>query len=49
LIVCIGPITADAARQESLQVGLIADEYTTEGLVNALNKYYINEIKRDLT
>ena len=47
LIVCIGPITAAAARQEGLQVGLIAAEYTTEGLVNTLNKHFAREIKRD--
>lgn len=33
---CIGPITAATAREEGLPVDLIAQEYTTEGLVQAL-------------
>lgn len=33
---CIGPITADAAREEGLPVALVAEEYTIEGLVKGL-------------
>lgn len=35
-IACIGPITGSAAREEGLEVNLIAEKYTTEGLVSAL-------------
>ncbi len=35
-VACIGPITAQAARAHGLQVDVIAREYTTEGLVEAL-------------
>ncbi len=35
-IACIGPRTAQAARQAGLQVDLIAGDYTTTGLVQAL-------------
>ncbi len=36
LIACIGPITASAASDEKLEVGLIAEEFTTSGLAKAL-------------
>jgi uroporphyrinogen III methyltransferase / synthase len=36
-IACIGPITEQAARDEGFEVNLIAEKYTTEGLVNALS------------
>jgi len=35
-IACIGPITEDAAREEGFHVDLVAEKYTTEGLVSAL-------------
>lgn len=35
-IACIGPITDKAARAEGFTVDLVAEQYTTEGLVNAL-------------
>ena len=35
-IACIGPKTAQAALQAGLQVDLVASEYTTEGLVQAI-------------
>jgi uroporphyrinogen III methyltransferase/synthase len=35
-IACIGPITEKAAKEEGFKVDLVAKEYTTEGLVNAL-------------
>lgn len=35
-IACIGPITKSAANEEGFHVDLVAEEYTTEGLVNAL-------------
>ncbi|MHB9111729.1 MAG: uroporphyrinogen-III C-methyltransferase [Thermoleophilia bacterium] len=35
-IACIGPVTADTARDLGLRVDLVADEYTIPGLVRAL-------------
>jgi uroporphyrinogen III methyltransferase / synthase len=35
-VVCIGPVTADAAREAGLAVAAVADTYTTEGLSEAL-------------
>lgn len=39
LIACIGPVTAESARRLGMKVGLVAQEYTVEGLVNALLRY----------
>lgn len=39
LIACIGPITAGTAQEEGLHVDVVADEYTTEGLLRALRGY----------
>jgi uroporphyrinogen III methyltransferase/synthase len=36
LIACIGPITAQAARDEGFRNIVIAKEYTTKGLIEAL-------------
>lgn len=36
VVACIGPITADTARQEGLRVDVVAEEYTTAGLLAAL-------------
>ncbi len=38
-IACIGPITADTARELGLRVDVVAREYTVEGLVAALVEY----------
>ena len=35
-IACIGPITERAATEEGFEVALVAKEYTTDGLINAL-------------
>jgi uroporphyrinogen III methyltransferase/synthase len=35
-IACIGPITAQTARELGLRVDIIAQEYTTRGLVDAI-------------
>jgi uroporphyrinogen III methyltransferase/synthase len=35
-IACIGPVTADTARELGLKVDIVADEYTIPGLVEAL-------------
>jgi len=39
-IACIGPITAQAAREVGLPVDVLAREYTTDGLVAALIEYF---------
>lgn len=36
-VACIGPITANTARELSLQVGLEASEFTIEGLIKAIS------------
>ena len=37
VVVCIGPVTADAARAHGLTVDAVADEHTIDGLVRALS------------
>ncbi len=39
-IACIGPITAQAAREAGLPVTVMATEYTMDGLVAALAQYF---------
>lgn len=39
-VICIGPVTAETARDMGLRVDAIATEYTTDGLVNALVTHY---------
>ena len=39
-IACIGPITADTAKELGFDVHLVADTYTIPGLVDALIDYY---------
>jgi len=43
-IACIGPITERAAQEEGFQIDLVAEQYTTEGLVNALWKAESQEV-----
>lgn len=40
VIACIGPITAQTARELNLSVHIIASTYTTNGLVDALLNYF---------
>ena len=42
-IVCIGPITADTARELGLRVDVVATDYTMDGLVAALVSYFAHE------
>ena len=37
-IACIGPITADTVEKSEMQVSIIAEEYTIDGLVKALGE-----------
>lgn len=39
-VACIGPITADTARELGVKVDVMAKEYTIEGLVKAILAYY---------
>ena len=41
VIVCIGPKTAQAAREVGLPVGLVADEATSEGIIDALTSHFV--------
>jgi uroporphyrinogen III methyltransferase/synthase len=36
-IACIGPITERAARDEGFEVNVVAEQYTTEGLISAIS------------
>lgn len=40
LLVCIGPRTADAARDAGLPIGLVADEASAEGIIQALMSHF---------
>ena len=44
---CIGPVTAEAARDEGIPVALVAAVYTTEGLIDALVRYFNKENEND--
>jgi uroporphyrinogen-III synthase len=39
-IACIGPITAQRAAEKGLDVTIVPDTYTIEGLFDAVVKYY---------
>lgn len=39
-VACIGPITADTARELGFDVALTPEEYTIDGLCNAIEKHY---------
>jgi uroporphyrinogen III methyltransferase / synthase len=43
-IACIGPITDRAAQEEGFRVDVVAEQYTTEGLVRALLKAQSQEV-----
>lgn len=38
-VACIGPVTAETARKRGIRVDVVADEYTVEGLLDALGKF----------
>ena len=40
VLACIGPITAQTARDRGLTVDIVAEKYTTDGLVRALVHHY---------
>ncbi|MEO6835342.1 MAG: uroporphyrinogen-III C-methyltransferase [Candidatus Tumulicola sp.] len=39
-VACIGPIAAEAAREAGLRVDVVADAYTTDGLIDALEAHF---------
>jgi uroporphyrinogen III methyltransferase / synthase len=39
-IACIGPVTAETARERGLRVDVTAEKYTMAGLLDALERYY---------
>ena len=40
VIACVGPITAGTARDNGLDVDVVAEPHTIPGLVSALRAYY---------
>jgi uroporphyrinogen III methyltransferase / synthase len=40
VIACIGPVTAETAREVGLRVDVIAEQFTVPGLVEALERFY---------
>lgn len=38
-VACIGPVTADTAREMGIEAALVAEEYTIEGLVKSILNY----------
>jgi uroporphyrinogen III methyltransferase/synthase len=40
VVACIGPITAEEARDAGLRVDIVPDAFTTEALVDALDGYF---------
>ena len=47
MIACIGPITAQTAKNNGLDVNIIAEEYTIPGLVRAIEKYYSSKLNAE--
>ena len=43
VVACIGPITADTAAAAGLEPDVVADEYTMDGLVAALVRYFATD------
>ena len=43
-IACIGSVTASAAEEFGLRVEIISKDYTIEGLLGAIENYYIQDL-----
>jgi uroporphyrinogen III methyltransferase/synthase len=41
-VACIGPITADTARERDIRVDIIASEYTARGLLEAIVRHHLS-------
>ena len=39
-VACIGPITAETAEKNGLNVDICAEQYTIDGLVSAIQTYF---------
>ncbi|MDO8612460.1 MAG: uroporphyrinogen-III synthase, partial [Dehalococcoidia bacterium] len=44
VVACIGPITADTARELGLRVDVVAAEHTVPGLVAALREGMVDQV-----
>jgi uroporphyrinogen III methyltransferase / synthase len=44
-VVCIGPITAETAREAGFPVDAVADEYTSEGVLEALERVFADPLR----
>jgi uroporphyrinogen-III synthase len=44
VVACIGPITAQTAREAGLNVALVSDTHTVDGLVDALQDHFRESI-----
>jgi len=42
-VACIGPVTAQTARELGLEPAVVAEEYTIEGLLEALVRWRIEK------
>jgi uroporphyrinogen-III synthase len=42
-VVCIGPVTADAARQAGFEVAAVAQPHTLQGVVAAMEALFASE------
>lgn len=47
LFACIGPITEKAAREAGIVNLIVAEEYTTEGLIKAISQLGVNHAQRN--
>jgi uroporphyrinogen III methyltransferase/synthase len=45
-IACIGPVTAETARELGLKVAIVAKDYTVPGLVTALERHFFSRKRR---
>ena len=46
LIACIGPVTAQAVRDRGYDPAVVADDYTADGLADALVAYFAKGPRR---
>jgi uroporphyrinogen III methyltransferase/synthase len=42
-VACIGPVTAETAREVGLRVSVVAEEYTSAGLLASLQHFYAQQ------
>jgi uroporphyrinogen-III synthase len=43
VVACIGPVTADEAEKRGLSVAIVPVEYTIDGLVAAIARYFMEQ------